>query len=339
MARATESLDDEDASEPAAVEPRVPTAISRIDLERAIAQLPEGCRAAFVLHDVEGLDHREVAAALGISEGTSKSQVHKARHRLRGLLSARVLQAPGRASATGQSDMTCDDAALLHRRLRGRRLRPGDGRRRSATISRPAPRAARWPRTCRGSARRRARSGRWPRPRTCGPESRHGCTRDQADGASTADGGTCWRRRPASRCWCPACRGWAHSCLRPAPERRRSPSVELGSQFQLAEAAYQTAIADLESITAQAEAPALAEPAFVALQASLVELDEAIGEARGRLSAEPDDEFSQDSLLTALDNKVILLQDTVALLDQERADIEGVESMSTRITAVLCWPA
>ena len=80
MARATESLDKEEAYEPAAVEPVVPTAISRIDLERAIAQLPDGCRTAFVLHDVEGLDHREVAETLGISEGTSKSQVHKARH-------------------------------------------------------------------------------------------------------------------------------------------------------------------------------------------------------------------------------------------------------------------
>jgi RNA polymerase sigma-70 factor (ECF subfamily) len=94
MERATESLDKEEAYEPAAVEPVVPTAISRIDLERAIAQLPEGCRAAFVLHDVEGLDHREVAKTLGISEGTSKSQVHKARHRLRRLLSARVPRSP-----------------------------------------------------------------------------------------------------------------------------------------------------------------------------------------------------------------------------------------------------
>jgi RNA polymerase sigma-70 factor (ECF subfamily) len=65
------------------------SAINRIDLERAVAELPEGCRAAFVLHDVEGLEHREVSEVLGIAEGTSKSQVHKARLRLRGLLRER----------------------------------------------------------------------------------------------------------------------------------------------------------------------------------------------------------------------------------------------------------
>ncbi|HET7695933.1 MAG TPA: RNA polymerase sigma factor [Vicinamibacterales bacterium] len=61
-------------------------AIDRIDLERALAELPDGCRAAFLLHDVEGLEHKEVSEVLGIAEGTSKSQVHKARLRLRGLL-------------------------------------------------------------------------------------------------------------------------------------------------------------------------------------------------------------------------------------------------------------
>jgi RNA polymerase sigma-70 factor, ECF subfamily len=60
--------------------------VSKMDLERALAQLPAGCRAAFVLHDVEGLEHREVADVLGIAEGTSKSQVHKARLKLRVLL-------------------------------------------------------------------------------------------------------------------------------------------------------------------------------------------------------------------------------------------------------------
>ena len=60
--------------------------VSRLDLERALRELPAGCRAAFLLHDVEGFEHREIATMLGIAEGTSKSQVHKARHRLRGLL-------------------------------------------------------------------------------------------------------------------------------------------------------------------------------------------------------------------------------------------------------------
>ena len=86
MARTTGSLDEEGADEPIAAAPQVPTAVSRIDLERAIAQLPAGCRAAFVLHDVEGFEHHEVASMLGVSVGTSKSQVHKARMKLRRLL-------------------------------------------------------------------------------------------------------------------------------------------------------------------------------------------------------------------------------------------------------------
>jgi RNA polymerase sigma-70 factor (ECF subfamily) len=70
--------------------PKIPGegGIRRLDLERAIAKLPEGARAAFLLHDVEGFQHQEIAAILGISEGTSKSQVHKARLRLRALLTA-----------------------------------------------------------------------------------------------------------------------------------------------------------------------------------------------------------------------------------------------------------
>jgi RNA polymerase sigma-70 factor (ECF subfamily) len=88
MARSTASLDEEGADEPMAAAPLVPTAVSRIDLDRAIERLPPGCRAAFVLHDVEGFEHHEVAAMLGVSVGTSKSQVHKARMKLRKLLSA-----------------------------------------------------------------------------------------------------------------------------------------------------------------------------------------------------------------------------------------------------------
>ena len=43
--------------------------MTKMDLERALAQLPIGCRTAFVLHDVEGLEHREVAEVMGIAEG------------------------------------------------------------------------------------------------------------------------------------------------------------------------------------------------------------------------------------------------------------------------------
>ena len=60
--------------------------LDRIALKRAIEQLPPGYKTAFVLHDVEGYEHEEVARILGISVGTSKSQLHKARLKLRGLL-------------------------------------------------------------------------------------------------------------------------------------------------------------------------------------------------------------------------------------------------------------
>jgi len=60
--------------------------VDRVDLERAIAALPAGCRTVFVLHDVEGLDHKEIGETLGIADGTSKSQLHKARMRLREML-------------------------------------------------------------------------------------------------------------------------------------------------------------------------------------------------------------------------------------------------------------
>src|SRR5262249_7906472 len=69
-----------------ALNPSALAGVSRIDLERAIASLPEGSRAAFLLHDVEGFDHTEVGQMLGVAEGTSKSQVHKARLRIREFL-------------------------------------------------------------------------------------------------------------------------------------------------------------------------------------------------------------------------------------------------------------
>jgi RNA polymerase sigma-70 factor (ECF subfamily) len=82
----TDAIDDEPMLPDAGSRAIAETTVAKMDLERALAQLPQGCRAAFLLHDVEGLEHREVAEALGIAEGTSKSQVHKARLKLRALL-------------------------------------------------------------------------------------------------------------------------------------------------------------------------------------------------------------------------------------------------------------
>ena len=60
--------------------------VERIALDKAIAQLPTGYRTVFMLHDVEGHEHEEIARMLGCAVGTSKSQLHKARMKLRGLL-------------------------------------------------------------------------------------------------------------------------------------------------------------------------------------------------------------------------------------------------------------
>ena len=60
--------------------------IDRINLESAINQLPGGCKKMLVLHDIQGYEHHEISRILGCTVGNSKSQLHKARMRLRQLL-------------------------------------------------------------------------------------------------------------------------------------------------------------------------------------------------------------------------------------------------------------
>lgn len=72
-----------------AVEPDQKRLLLRRKLEKAITHLPQGCRMVFVLHDIEGLNHKEIADRLQLSEGTSKSQLFKARAILRRLLTGR----------------------------------------------------------------------------------------------------------------------------------------------------------------------------------------------------------------------------------------------------------
>lgn len=62
--------------------PRGP-AVLRVDLEHAIAALPNGARTVLVLHDVYGYKHREIAGLLGVRVGTSKAHLHRARRKLR----------------------------------------------------------------------------------------------------------------------------------------------------------------------------------------------------------------------------------------------------------------
>jgi RNA polymerase sigma-70 factor, ECF subfamily len=63
-------------------------AIDRLALERAVGELPAGYRLIFVLHDIEGYEHNEIASMLDCSIGNSKSQLHKARLKLRDALRA-----------------------------------------------------------------------------------------------------------------------------------------------------------------------------------------------------------------------------------------------------------
>jgi RNA polymerase sigma-70 factor (ECF subfamily) len=65
---------------------RLSGAVDLVNLERSIEKLPPGYRTVFVLHDVQGFEHNEIAGIMGCSVGNSKSQLHKARTRLRELL-------------------------------------------------------------------------------------------------------------------------------------------------------------------------------------------------------------------------------------------------------------
>ncbi len=67
-------------------DPSLSGAVDRIALRRAIQELPEGCRRIFALHEVEGYQHHEIAQMLDCSIGNSKSQLHKAKQKMRDLL-------------------------------------------------------------------------------------------------------------------------------------------------------------------------------------------------------------------------------------------------------------
>lgn len=86
---------------------RLSGAIDRIALRRAMLELPEGCRQIFALHEVEGYQHHEIAKMLDCSVGNSKSQLHKAKMKMRDLLfpKRRVRRSANHSVIDGSSDL------------------------------------------------------------------------------------------------------------------------------------------------------------------------------------------------------------------------------------------
>ncbi len=78
-----ETEEESPRKEPGAQDPVLAGAVDRMQLRRAVEALPPGYRTIFVLHDVEGYEHNEIAGIVGCSIGNSKSQLHKARMKLR----------------------------------------------------------------------------------------------------------------------------------------------------------------------------------------------------------------------------------------------------------------
>lgn len=78
--------------EPGRIDERLGNTVERIALTRAMEELPQGYRQILLLHEVTGYDHREIAGLLGCSIGNSKSQLHRAKARMRDLLRAPAYQ-------------------------------------------------------------------------------------------------------------------------------------------------------------------------------------------------------------------------------------------------------
>jgi RNA polymerase sigma-70 factor (ECF subfamily) len=98
-------------------DPSLSGAVDRIALHRAIKELPEGCRKIFALHEMEGYQHHEIAELLHCSIGNSKSQLHKAKLKMRDLLfpkrrslrrraAARAAEEAAAGKSNGQADFS-----------------------------------------------------------------------------------------------------------------------------------------------------------------------------------------------------------------------------------------
>ncbi len=110
LERLVKSSDEERAVQGFGIcDPRLDAVVDRLTIDRALAALAPGYRNVFLLHDVHGLQHSEIASIEGCSVGNSKSQLHKARRALRGALTARA--SPG-AGGLAEATLVTDDADL-----------------------------------------------------------------------------------------------------------------------------------------------------------------------------------------------------------------------------------
>ena len=99
-----EGNDDRSYRESGTPDLRMTGIFDRFNLQRAVNQLPQGYKAAFILHDVQGYEHKQIARILGCSVGTCKSQLHRARKGIREFLQS--LQHYGRETDRGTTNRT-----------------------------------------------------------------------------------------------------------------------------------------------------------------------------------------------------------------------------------------
>ena len=168
------NIETEVQEDSASVEPDHDRTFVAQSIEEAAAKLSPGARAVFMLHDVEGYTHEEIAEELGITTGGSKSQLFKARAKLRKLLAHLVdVTDVGLPWITAQGYRTCRTCLLNDWRHWSTKRR-----------RRPSWRTSRAARSARANERRIAISSSWPRPsrRTSARRSRRGnrCVRSSS---------------------------------------------------------------------------------------------------------------------------------------------------------------
>jgi len=91
------------SSEIGGLDPHLSGLFDRLNIQAAVDLLPAGCKTTFILHDVEGYQHKEIAGILGCSVGNSKAQLHRARTRLRKMLREPQTAVLGRHKAAWDS--------------------------------------------------------------------------------------------------------------------------------------------------------------------------------------------------------------------------------------------